>query len=428
MFSRLVYGLKRHTVEILSLDSMSEKYHVLAVNYIFLVIYTTLESVFVNTLLYRITPDISIVILYRGIAYVFSAITMQFAAYIGQKKTPLTVIRLGGVLFLIMYAVLFFGMDHMRTLMYVTAALAGMGGAFYWSGHNTLVTHYTTAYNRDVGVSILCIIQGIGALLVPIFSGSVISFTESVFGSPTIGYRVMFGLGMLAVIGQVRYQRKLPPVVQLEHHSEIKLALGLFRKEIAYKLVLCYEILRGFRDGAFGFILNMILFQIITSESLVGFNAFLTGIMTIFGAWAYGKLVKPHLRVQYTLIATTVMLVFCALLLFKSNAPVVMLFAMVNSFFALFVVNVAANTTIDVITRDKTSRKCIAESVAIREVFLTVGRVGGLFVFTLFPAGMAGWVSAMLILTASQYLIALFLRLTARSMEAARSTMEHDEE
>lgn len=421
MLAKLIYGIKRHTVEILSLDSMSDKYHVLAANYIFLVIYTTLESVFVNTLLYRITPDISIVILYRGITYISSAITMQFAAYIGQKKTPVTVIRLGGVLYLIMYAVLFFGMDYMNVLMFVTAVLAGMGGAFYWSAHNTLVTHYTTPYNRDVGISILCIIQGSAALLVPIISGSVISFTEDVFGSPGVGYRIMFGLGMLTVIAQTRYQRKLPPVVQLEHHSELKLALRLFRKEISYKLAMCYEFLRGFRDGTFGFILNMILFQLITSESLVGLNAFLTGIMTITGAWAYGKFVKPGLRVYYTMIATTAMLAFCALMLAKASAPVVMLFAMVNSFFALFISNVTSNTTIDIITRDEISRKCIAESVAIREIFLAVGRVSGLFIFTLFPSSMVGRIAAMLILTASQYLIALFVKLASVSANRSRT-------
>lgn len=415
MFGRLIYGIKRRTVEMLSLDSVSEQYHILAANYIFLVIYTTLESVFVNTLLYRITPDISIVILYRGITYVSSAVTMQFAAYIGHKKTPVTVIRLGGLLYLAMYAVLFFGMDYMRVLMFVTATLAGMGGAFYWSAHNTLVTHYTTAYNRDIGISILCIIQGVGALLVPIISGSVISFTESVFGSPNIGYRVMFGLGMLTVVAQVRYQRKLPPVVQNEHRSELKLALRFFRREAAYKLAMCYEFLRGFRDGTFGFILNMILFQIITAESLVGLNAFLTGIMTIAGAWAYGRFVKRDLRVRYTLIATTAMMVFCALLLVLSNAPLVMLFAMVNSFFALFISNVTSNTTIDVITRDEMSRKCIAESVAIREIFLAIGRVGGLVIFMLFPSSMLGRITAMLILTASQYLIALFIKLVVRS-------------
>lgn len=414
MFGRLIYQLKRHTVETLSLERMSGKFQVLAVNYIFLMVYATLEGVFVNTLLYRITPDISIVIIYRGITYLSSAVFMHLAAYTAHKKNPVTVIRLGGALYLLMYVVLFFGMDYMNIFMYLTAILSGAGGAFYWSGHNTLIPHYTSPSNRDIGVSILCIIQGAAALSVPIISGGVISLGGALFASPSIGYRVMFGIGMITVVAQMRYQRNLPPVEQLVRKSELRRALKLFRKDITFKYMMCFEYLRGFRDGTFGFILNMILFEIITSESLVGVNAFLTGIMAITGAWAYGKLVTPVLRARYTMFATTAMLAFCSLLLFKASAPVVMLFAMINSFSALFVSNAAANSAIDVMTRDTIRRKCLGESLSIREAALTLGRVSGLTILMLFPATMTGRITAMLILTVTQYFLAFFVRKSVR--------------
>lgn len=410
MLGRLIYQFKRNTIETLSLERMSGKFHILAGNYIFLVIYATLESVFVNTLLYRITPDISIVIIYRGITYVVSAVTMHIATSVSHKKNPVTVIRLGGAIFLVMYLVLFFCMDYMKSFMYLTAILSGAGGAFYWSGHNTLIPYYTDPANRDIGVSILCIIQGVAALFVPVISGGVISLGEMVFGSPDIGYRVMFGVGMATVIAQIRYQRKLPPVEQLIRKSEIMLALKLFRKDITYQYMACFEYMRGFRDGTFGFILNMILFEIITSESLVGLNAFLTGIMAITGAWAYGKLVKPMLRARYTVLATTAMLAFCSILLLKSSAVVVILFAMINAFFALFVSNAAANSAIDIMTRDTVRRKCLGESLSLREAALMLGRVSGLLVLTLFPATMTGRILAMLILTSTQYALAFFVR------------------
>lgn len=409
MLGQLIYQIKRHTSETLSLEIMSDKFHVLSVNYIFLMIYTTLESIFVNTLLYRITPDISIVIIYRGITYISTATTMHLAAYAIHRKNPVTVVKLGGAIFLTMYIVLFFCMDYMDTFMYLTAILSGAGGGFYWVGHNSLLSHYTVPRNRDVGVSILCIIQGIATLFVPIISGSVISLGEAIFSSPSIGYRVMFGVGMATVIAQIRYQSKLPAVEQSVRESEVKLTLKLLRKDITFKYMMCFECLRGFRDGAFGFILNMILFELITSESLVGLNAFLTGIMSITGAWAYGKLVKPSLRPRYTVIATTVMMLFCSIMLFKSSAPVVMLFAMVNSFFALFITNSAAISAIDIMTKNSLKRKCLGESLSFREVTLTIGRVSGLLVLTLFPATMTGRIIAMLILTLTQYFLAFFL-------------------
>jgi YQGE family putative transporter len=393
---------------------MSGQYHILAVNYIFLMTYATLESIFVNTLLYRISPDISIVITYRGITYIASAVTMHAAAYIIRKTGPVLVTRMGGAVYLAMYIVLFFGMDHMKSLMYLTAFLSGTAGAFYWAGHNTLIPHYTTPQNRDVGVSILCIIQGAATLLVPIISGEVISFTEAVFGSPETGYRVIFGLGMLTVAAQVRYQRRLPAVEPPLRKSKIRLAVKLFVRKLTLRYCLCYEFLRGFRDGAFAFILNMVLFELVTSESLVGVNAFLTGVMSILGAWAYGKLVTPRLRVRYTVIAATAMSAFCSLLFAFPSVPVVMLFAVVNAFFALFISNVSSNSTIDALTENALCRKALGETLSIREGFLALGRVLGLCVFFLVPDDMPGKTAAMLALTLSQYLLALLVWLSRR--------------
>jgi YQGE family putative transporter len=313
-----------------------------------------------------------------------------------------------------MYAALFFGMDHMKSLMYVTAFLSGTAGAFYWAGHNTLIPHYTTPQNRDIGVSILCIIQGAATLFVPIFSGEVISFTDAVFGSPEIGYRVIFGLGMLTVAAQVRYQRRLPAVEPPLRKSKIRLAVKLFARKLTLRYCLCYEFLRGFRDGAFAFILNMVLFELVTSESLVGLNAFLTGVLSILGAWAYGKLVTPRLRVRYTVIAATAMSAFCSLLFAFPSVPVVMLFAVVNAFFALFISNVSSNSTIDALTENALCRKALGETLSIREGFLALGRVSGLSVFFLVPDDLPGKTAAMLALTLSQYLLALLVWLSRR--------------
>lgn len=410
-------GIKRYTVNALRLDHMRAEYLVLAANYIFLMIYATLESVFVNTLLYRITPAIEVVILYRGIVFVTSAAGMQAAAYMVRKSTPVTVIRLGCVFYLLMYLSLFFGMNCMQVMMYPSAILAGLGGAFYWSGHNTLVTHYTSAWDRDVGISILCVIQGGATLFVPILSGAVISFFYNLLGSVDTGYRVMFGAGMLTTVFQVLYQRRLKPVEQAGRQSEIRLAVRLFRDSLTYRYTVCAEILRGFREGAFGFILNMILFELITSESLVGFNALLTGIASILGAWAYGKLVTPSSRMRYTLVAVTMVFLGCVLMLFFQKAAVVMLYAVINAFFALFILNIASNTTFDVFMQDETARRCLTESLAIREICLTVGRILGLMLFMAFPATLTGELCALLILSFSQYFLAFFIHLTAKELK-----------
>lgn len=407
--NRLLRGIKRRTIEMLSLDRMSEKYQVLAVNYIFLMLYSTLESVFVNTLLYRISSDISIVIFYRGMVFVVTAVAMQFAAYMGQKKTPLATIRLGSVLYFLSYLALFLFLDYMAQIMYLAATLTGLGAAFYWSGHNLLVTHYTTKDNRDIAISILGIIQGVMTLCVPVVSGFVIAWMPG-----TTGYRVMFGIGMLSVGAQLYFQKFLAHVEQKKHTSEIRLALKLLTRKVSYRLMMGYEFIRGFRDGAFAFILNMLLFEIITDESLVGINTFLTGVMAIIGSWVYGKFVTPRMRARYSVIATIILVVSCGSLLLLMNAATVITFSIINAFFILFIVYSCNNFTYDVISQNETTRKCMGEVLAIREGSIALGRVCGLIVVMLFPRTQLGYIQAMLLLTVAQALAALFQKLTEK--------------
>jgi hypothetical protein len=132
------------------------------------------------------------------------------------------------------------------------------------------------------------------------------------------------------------------------------------------------------------------------------------------GAWVYGKLVTPRLRVRYTIIATTAMSAVCSLRCACPSVPVVMLFAVINAFFALFVANVTSNSTIDALTENALCRKALGETLSIREGFLALGRVLGLGVFLLVPDDMPGKTAAMLALTLSQYLLALLVSLSRR--------------
>lgn len=400
----------------LGLDMMGKSYSTLTGVYLFLMIYTTLESVFVNTLLYKISSEMSYVMLYRGITYVAAAVAMHIAAYISKKLSPIWVVRLGAMLYLVMYMLLFFGMDNMEVVRHPLAVLSGAAGAFYWSGHNALVLGYTNRQNRDVGISILGMISGIITLLVPVIAGFVIS------GMPGIwGYRVMFGMGMLAVAVQVYFSFRLAPLPQRgKKRSYFGLALQLIRQRSAYRLMLLYEVFRGCRDGVFAFILNMLLFEIITNEGLTGVNTFLTGIMAILGSYVYGKLVTPDKRTRFMVLSTTVLLLTGSILYAAMNVGTLMFFTVVNAFFQLFFINICNNSTYDLTSHSRTARRCSSEMYAIREIALATGRLIGLGVMSAFPATQFGYVTVMLLLTALQYVTALLMKQAGKKVRRKR--------
>lgn len=401
---RALLAIKRIVRDALSWDMMNEKFHVLAKNYILLIAYVTLESTFVNTLLYTVLDDISIVIFYRGIFYFVTATTMHLAAYLGQKKSPVFVIRCGAVLYMCTYVLLFFGLDSMAIAMIPSAILSGAGNAFYWSGHTSLLPRYTTSGSRDIAMAILSIFQGVMTLLVPLISGLIIQWMPG-----STGYRIMFGIGMLAAAAQLFVQRNLVPVPTRRSKSQIKLALRLLRKRRTFQLMMGYETLRGFRDGAFAFILNMLLFEIVTSEFLVGVNTFLTGAAAIVGSWVYGKVARQHLRAQLTIAAGVILTLACLPLFALLNTVTVMLYTLVSSFFTLFIMNFASNTSYDVMGQNAVTRSCMGETAALREGALTLGRLSGLLLLLLLPHTQTGYMVSILILTASQILCGIIM-------------------
>lgn len=420
---RFVQPIKLRIVDILNLDRMGEKYNVLTLNYVFMMIYVTLESVFVNTLLYTVHDDVSIVIFYRSITFVTAATTMFLAAYCNQRISPTFTVRVGAVFYLFVYILLFFGMNHMNILMYPIAFCVGTAGSFYFTGHNLLVSNYSRRDNRDIGIAILGIVQGIMTLLVPLISGFVISWMPG-----TTGYRVMFGIGMLAVGAQLYVQRNLAPVETSRKTSQLHLALKQLKQRVTYKLMLGYEFFRGFRDGAFGFLFNMLLFEIITEESLVGINTFLAGFASIVGSWMYGRFVKPDKRAKVTFIVTSLLMAFSLLLVFALNIATVMIFSLLNAFLALFILNSVNNTTYDVLCQNEITLRSMSEMLALREVSMTFGRLAGMGVLLLFRHSLEGYIWTTIILVASQFIVCYLLAKTQLILDRKRNRPAETEE
>lgn len=407
---QLARGLKRKAYDALSLDRMNDKFKILAINYIFLMVYFTLESVFVNTLILRVSGgDMHAVLLYRAFTFAFSAIGMNLASVFSHKISSVTAIRVAGALYVLLFSILFVGMERVYSFIYFVGAISGLAGGFYFSGHVVLLTNYTTQQNRAVGIAIVTITQGVTTLLMPLISGIVIGLMPYM-----IGYRVMFGFAIAAVLAQVSFMRKLSPVPGAQKKSEMRFALNLIFERTILRAMLTMEFVRGLRDGVFAFFLNIVLFEIVKSESLVGFNTFLAGLAAILAAWLYGRLVTPRNRAPIVAAGITALLVFCSMLLLSLTTLTIILFSIINAFLAQIIVNCAMNNSFDIMGQDETTRGVLTELLGFREIAMMCGRIGGVVVVSLFPSTLRGYVYAMLTLTAIQYIMAFMLYVCRR--------------
>ena len=401
----LAKGIGRRVYDALGLEKMGDKFQALTINYTFLMVFFTLEMVFVNTLILRVSGrGIYGVLLYRVFSYAFSAVVMNVVSVFSRKINPIMAIRVSCGLYVLLFSVLFIGMERLASFIYFFGALTGMASGLNFSGHVVLLTNYTTQQNRSVGVAVITVIQGVMALFIPLVFGMVIGFLPGMSG-----YRVMFGVAMGVVLAQVSFVRKLTPVHTTQEKGEFKLALGLISRQLILRVMLVAEFARGMRDGVFAFFLNIVLFQIVNSEILVGFNTFLAGSASISAAWLYGKIGTPRNRAPLVGICVSILIVFCSILLFSLSPLTILMFSIINSFLAQMISNSTMNNSYDILGSDDERRSVMAGLLGFREIFLMSGRICGVVVVSLFAAAAEGYVYAMLTLTAIQYIVAVLL-------------------
>ena len=409
----LARGVKRKISNALSLDIMGDKFNILAINYVFLMVYFTLESVFVNTLILRVSDgDMSVVLTYRAFTFAFSAVGMNLASVFPRKINSIRAMRISGVLYVILFSVLFFGMEHLSHFIYLVGILSGIAVGLYFAGHLVLFNNYTTAQNRAAGIAIVTVTQGVTTLTMPLISGLVIGFMPGM-----IGYRVMFGVAIATVLAQVSSMRKLTPVQSEQKKSRIGFTFCLIFKRPVLRTMMSMDFSRGLREGVFAFFLNIVLFEIVNSESLVGLNTFLAGLASILAAWLYGRLVTPRRRAPLAAACVTVLFVFCSSLLFVLSPLTIILFSIVNAFLAQLIINSGMNCSFDIMGQTQETRSVMSELLGFREAFMMSGRIIGIMVVGLFPANLQGYVHAMLALTAVQYLSAILMFVCHRLFE-----------
>ncbi len=398
--NRLLGGIHRKAIDVLGLDLLSKQYATLALNYLFLMVYYTIETVFVNTLIFRVSDgNMHSVLIYRGLAYLFSAIGMNICSAFSRVITPTRAIKAAGILYVILFGLMFGWMDHLESLMYYIGSLAGLAMGLYWSGHHVLLTLYTTPRNRAVAIGITGIISGVMNLTLPLIFGFILRWMPGI-----TGYRVMFGVAIATILSQFYYMNQLTPVERKHRPRDYRFALKLVVRKLSLRIMMFIEFFRGIREGAFTFFLNMLLFALVTDEALVGFNSFLTGVFSISAAWVFGRIVTPNRRVKLALGSITAIFVCCMGLLLKLNVVTVLIFGVLNTFLAYFFNNIGVHICYDVMGQNETLRAIITELTGLREAALGGGRIVGLLILACFPQTLDGYLYAMLALTGIQFI------------------------
>ena len=388
---------------LLGLDRLTEAFRTFALLHFGFLIFNNLQTVFINTLFFRLTGGADTTLQYNLITYVFNPIGTTLAMYYASKKGSTKAMRLGFFTFIFLYAFFLCVMDAAVWFMPVIAFLVSWAGGYYWMGYCIKVPLYTTDENRDVSLSVIGMGTGIVNLIMPTITGGIISACEGVMEGGLLGYYIMFALSIAVALITVFYLKKLPQDQIVD--AKVSLKRG-FHKTFRNPLMLDAvgaEFLKGIREGTLAFYLNILLFELIQSEALIGANTLLTGLFSILAYWVLGKRLKPSNRIRYMAGGVTTMLV-CTLI--------------------LFVLSPGNGIYYSVVQKTCPTNTESAEFSTVKSFFLDYGRVAGVLLVMLMPKTTYGSVWGILLLTVLQYAAIFVSSLAAKRLE----TYVHQEE
>lgn len=379
-------------------------------------IFTSLHGIFINTLLIRVTGDNSITLWYNVIYYFCFAISMPLGAIFMRKTSPSISLRTGILLYISMY-VAFFALMLTGTLgmgMPIIAVLSAFAATAYWIAYNVLLIEFTSEDNRDVGISLMGMSSGLVSLIMPSVSGVVIAAFQGMGG-----YYVMFGLSLaVAILTIALIVLKIPSIASKTKSTYFKLAMHDILTTKVWKICMICEFVKGLREGTFAFFLNVLLFDLVQNEALIGLNTFLASLLGILANWATSRFLHPNNRVRWILISVTVLFTANCMLFLKLDAVTIILMSVINAFFNIVLLNPLASILFSLFARTENGAQAKYEFLGIKDCLLGIGRGVGVVIVLLFPPTRKGYLIAMCVLTATQYISAFLASRAVKQLDA----------
>ena len=388
-FKRLVGGEKLH----------GEFYRFLLVHMGFL-IFTNLPGIFINTMLIGQTNDFAIVMLYNAVFFLTSAFSMFIAASLQHRTNPGIIAIIGVVCYNLLYLFLFLQSENAANHYILLGALTGLADGFYWLSYGNLLSDTTDLSNRDSALAMISLGLSFVKLLVPLVSGAIISGLQG-----TKGYLVVFGLAFAFSLLTAIAAMRLPSSKKKTHgggtNYPATMRLIWQDKKLLYGLM--GQGAKGIREGAFLFILSVVLYQLVSSELMIGLNSFFSNLFGILSYVVAGRILTRRNRIGHMYSSVIILTIMSVASVVRPGSLSVWVFTVVNAFFSGFL----ENSCLDMLQLNGPVQNHRPEMLALNEGSLVVGRLIGVGIILALHYGVGPTVSvqllSLLLLTLTQF-------------------------
>jgi MFS family permease len=348
----------------------------LAVHTLFLV-FTRLPGVFINTMMMGAGDDITSVLLYNGAFFATGAACMVLAAFVLQRTNACVTAIMGIVLYFALYALIILLGAAAGRFHLLVGFVNGLADGFYWISYGQLLANTLAPKNRDRGLAVVNLFGSAVNLLIPLAAGAIIQAVGGLAGYATV-FALASAVAALTCFCAARLPCVRPEQEARAPKTDYAAAMRLVRDRPVLRDALLGQGIKGVREGAFTFILSVVLYQIVRSELMIGVGTFLSGAAAIAAYWFMSRAIKPKNRVRFMLRAVLALCACAALGMLWIAPAMVLAYSVANALFAGFIENGGYTVFLDALTGEAGARCRHPELVALNECFLATGRCVGL--------------------------------------------------
>jgi YQGE family putative transporter len=164
----------------------------------------------------------------------------------------------------------------------------------------------------------------------------------------------------------------------------------LMRKNNVWLRSLYSYLVIGLLQGIMLFVPNLLLYQVIPREDIIGYLGVLFSGTAMLTAYAMGRWSQSDLLNRYTTVAAIGFTLAALMIIWKMDPLIVIIFVMLYQIFTVIQNNSMTNYYYHLTSKLPLKGALRVESIILREVFVNIGRVIGIGTMLIFVDQMNG--------------------------------------
>jgi len=366
----------------------------------------SMAGLFLNLYLWRLTEDLTVNGIYTTITFVLTPIGFAVGGWIAKRKDRLVTYRLGIFMTALFYLIVIIAQEQVVDYYILFALFNGFAAGLYWIGYLVLMYDVSTDVNRIRYLGLNMVFFNAAGLLGPVLAGTIIGRSIGLQGY-VVTFILSFIMFVIAAVVSLRIRTST-----IRHKSYyLKLMPLLMRKNTVWLKALFCFMMFGLFQGIMLFLPNILLYQTVGREDLVGYLGVGFSLVIIITGYMMSRRASNEGASKYILFSSSLVVIGSLFLLYDVRLWTVIVFMVLFSISNPLALNTINSYYYLLIGTLPLKGQLRNELVVMRETFMNIGRVTSVLLLLLFANDLhSHWLPIVLLFTAlTQYSIYFLL-------------------